>query len=170
GPYWDLGAVRSDRRSDGVVWWCWPEGQACIQRGIRGLHARLAGSRLRAASGKQPDSYERSRRSTLEGLSRWDVVWGGRGGTVVERSQKRPEGCRQPAVRYTCSFVSCRAKERSAVSSVSACNGTASTSGSELVWRVGGLMVYSAVPTLLIAGLFRLMVAVRSGGRRSRRG
>ena len=41
--------------------------------------------------------------------------------------------------------------------------------GLELVWRVGGLMVYAAVPTLLMAGLFRLMQALRSVGRRSRR-
>jgi len=40
-----------------------------------------------------------------------------------------------------------------------------STSGSELVWRVGGLMVYASVPTMLAAGLFRL-----ASGRRSRSG
>ena len=45
-----------------------------------------------------------------------------------------------------------------------------STGGSELVWRVGGLMVYASVPTLLMAGLFRLMAGVRSVGRRSRSG
>ena len=44
-----------------------------------------------------------------------------------------------------------------------------STGGSELVWRVGGLMVYASVPTLLMAGLLRLMPALRSVGRRSRR-
>ena len=44
-----------------------------------------------------------------------------------------------------------------------------STGGSELVWRVGGLMVYASVPTLLGAGLFRLLVVLRSGARRSRR-
>jgi hypothetical protein len=45
-----------------------------------------------------------------------------------------------------------------------------STGGSELVWRVGGLMVYLSVPTLLMAGLLRLVVALRSAGRRSRSG
>jgi hypothetical protein len=45
-----------------------------------------------------------------------------------------------------------------------------STGGSELVWRVGGLMVYLSVPTLLMAGLLRLVVALRSTGRRSRSG
>src|SRR2546430_16324272 len=29
-----------------------------------------------------------------------------------------------------------------------------STGGSELVWRVGGLMVYASLPTLLMAGRF----------------
>jgi len=40
-----------------------------------------------------------------------------------------------------------------------------STGGSELVWRVGGLMVYFSVPALLTAGLIRLVVALwsRSG-------
>jgi len=42
-----------------------------------------------------------------------------------------------------------------------------STGGSELVWRVGGLMVYASVPTLLIAGLLWLATALRSGGRHS---
>jgi hypothetical protein len=37
-----------------------------------------------------------------------------------------------------------------------------STGGSELVWRVGGVMVYLSVPTLLTAGLLRLVVALRS--------
>ena len=41
-----------------------------------------------------------------------------------------------------------------------------STGGSELVWRVGGLMVYASVPTLLLAGLLRLVPALRSPGRR----
>jgi hypothetical protein len=45
-----------------------------------------------------------------------------------------------------------------------------STGGSQLVWRVGGLMVYASVPTLLMAGLFRLLAAGRSVGRRSRSG
>jgi hypothetical protein len=45
-----------------------------------------------------------------------------------------------------------------------------STGGSELVWRVGGLMVYLSVPTLLMARLLRLVVALRSAGRRSRSG
>jgi hypothetical protein len=43
-----------------------------------------------------------------------------------------------------------------------------STGGSELVWRVGGLMVYASVPTLLIAGLLRLATGLRSGGRTHR--
>jgi len=43
-----------------------------------------------------------------------------------------------------------------------------STGGSELVWRVGGLMVYASVPTLLMAGLLQLLPALRSVGRRSR--
>jgi hypothetical protein len=37
-----------------------------------------------------------------------------------------------------------------------------STGGSELVWRIGGVMVYLSVPTLLTAGLLRLVVALRS--------
>src|SRR6266567_1292065 len=45
-----------------------------------------------------------------------------------------------------------------------------STGGSELVWRVGGLMVYVSVPTLLMAGLLRLVPALRSVERRSRSG
>jgi len=32
-----------------------------------------------------------------------------------------------------------------------------SPGGSELVWRVGGLMVYASLPTLLMAGLLRLV-------------
>jgi hypothetical protein len=40
-----------------------------------------------------------------------------------------------------------------------------STGGSELVWRVGGLMVYGSVPTLLVAGLLWLVAARRSVGR-----
>ena len=43
-----------------------------------------------------------------------------------------------------------------------------SAGGSELVWRVGGLMVYAAVPTLLMAGLFRLAQVLRSVGRSRR--
>jgi len=45
-----------------------------------------------------------------------------------------------------------------------------STGGSELVWRVGGLMVYASVPTLLMGGLLRLVAALRSAGRRSQSG
>jgi hypothetical protein len=44
-----------------------------------------------------------------------------------------------------------------------------STGGSELVWRIGGLMVYASVPTLLLAGAWFLLVALRSLGRRSHR-
>jgi hypothetical protein len=45
-----------------------------------------------------------------------------------------------------------------------------STSGSELVWRGGGLMVYASVPTLLLAGLSRLAAARRSDRPRSHNG
>ena len=43
-----------------------------------------------------------------------------------------------------------------------------STGGSEWVWRIGGLMVYASVPTMLVAGLLSLAVVLRSLGRRSR--
>ena len=41
--------------------------------------------------------------------------------------------------------------------------------GSELVWRVGGLMVYASVPTVLAAGLLALLTFLLSVGRRSHR-
>jgi hypothetical protein len=44
-----------------------------------------------------------------------------------------------------------------------------STGGSEWVWRIGGLMVYASVPTILVAGLLGLAVVLRSLGRRSSR-
>jgi hypothetical protein len=45
-----------------------------------------------------------------------------------------------------------------------------STGGSELVWRVGGLMVYATLPTSLTAGLIPLVAALRSTERHSRSG
>jgi hypothetical protein len=45
-----------------------------------------------------------------------------------------------------------------------------STSGSELVWRIGGLMVYASVPTLLTAGLLRHVASRRSAERNPRSG
>ena len=44
-----------------------------------------------------------------------------------------------------------------------------STAGSELVWRIGGLMAYLSVPTLLAAGAAGLVAALRPGIRRRRR-
>jgi hypothetical protein len=35
-----------------------------------------------------------------------------------------------------------------------------STGGSHLVWQIGGLMVYLSFPTVLLAGLLRLVVGV----------
>ena len=40
-------------------------------------------------------------------------------------------------------------------------HGGNSTGGSELVWRVGGVMVYVAVPLVLAIGLITLVVSVR---------
>jgi hypothetical protein len=45
-----------------------------------------------------------------------------------------------------------------------------STSGSELVWRIGGLMVYASLPTALTAGLLRLLTGRRSADRHPRSG
>lgn len=41
-----------------------------------------------------------------------------------------------------------------------------STGGSEIVWRVGGLMLYASIPTLVIAGLLQLVGSIRSARRR----
>jgi hypothetical protein len=41
-----------------------------------------------------------------------------------------------------------------------------SSGGSELVWRVGGVMLYASVPTLLGAGVLRIVALLRSGGQR----
>lgn len=40
-------------------------------------------------------------------------------------------------------------------------HGGNSSGGSEAVWRVGGLMLYASVPTLLIAGLLRVVGLMR---------
>lgn len=41
-----------------------------------------------------------------------------------------------------------------------------SVGGSELVWRVGGVMVYASVPTLLLAGLLGGLSFLCSSARR----
>jgi hypothetical protein len=47
-------------------------------------------------------------------------------------------------------------------------HGGNSTGGSEVVWRIGGLMVYAAIPTLLIAGLVAVFGLLKSAvGRRA---
>jgi hypothetical protein len=43
-------------------------------------------------------------------------------------------------------------------------------SSSEWVWRVGGLMVYASIPTLVIAGVLGFANIRRSGAPRSRSG
>jgi hypothetical protein len=45
-----------------------------------------------------------------------------------------------------------------------------STRGSELVWRAGGVMVYASLPTLLTAGLLRLLASRRSADGHPRSG
>jgi hypothetical protein len=42
-------------------------------------------------------------------------------------------------------------------------HGGNSTGGSELVWQVGGLMVYASIPTLLIVAGWGLAARVRNG-------
>jgi hypothetical protein len=42
-----------------------------------------------------------------------------------------------------------------------------SSGGSETVWRAGGLMVYASVPTLIVAGLLRVVGLLRSARRGS---
>jgi hypothetical protein len=37
-----------------------------------------------------------------------------------------------------------------------------SVGGSELLWRVGGVMVYASVPTLLLTALLGLLALIRS--------
>ena len=41
-------------------------------------------------------------------------------------------------------------------------HGGNSTGGSELVWRIGGLMVYVSIPALLSAAVFALVQRLRS--------
>jgi hypothetical protein len=41
-----------------------------------------------------------------------------------------------------------------------------SVGGSELLWRAGGVMVYAAVPTLLLAGLLAALALLRASARR----
>lgn len=41
-----------------------------------------------------------------------------------------------------------------------------STGGSKLVWRVGGLMLYTSIPTLLLAGVLGIAAGLRSARRR----
>jgi len=45
-------------------------------------------------------------------------------------------------------------------------HGGDSTGGSELVWRIGGLMVYLSVPVLLLAAVWVLLGMVRLWARR----
>lgn len=42
-------------------------------------------------------------------------------------------------------------------------HGGNSTGGSELVWRIGGLMVYVSIPALLVAALVSLVQRLRRG-------
>lgn len=42
-----------------------------------------------------------------------------------------------------------------------------STGGSEIAWRIGGLMVYAAVPILLLAAVIHVARLVGSSWRRS---
>jgi hypothetical protein len=46
-------------------------------------------------------------------------------------------------------------------------HGGNSTGGSELVWQVGGIMVYLGIPTLLIGGVLALAARMRSATRRA---